>query len=59
MLYVTDISFGEPTYKFEHLSCFLPGLLALGVHTLELSPRDLERHSWAAEGLGTSLPMQM
>lgn len=23
-----------PTHKFEHLSCFLPGLIALGVHTL-------------------------
>jgi mannosyl-oligosaccharide alpha-1,2-mannosidase len=26
----------KPTYLFEHLSCFLPGLLALGAHTLPL-----------------------
>lgn len=25
-----------PTHKLEHLSCFLPGLLALGAHTLPL-----------------------
>lgn len=25
-----------PTHTFEHLSCFLPGLLALGAHTLPL-----------------------
>ena len=27
----------KPTYLFEHLSCFLPGLLALGAHTLPLN----------------------
>jgi mannosyl-oligosaccharide alpha-1,2-mannosidase len=35
----------------EHLSCFLPGLLALGAHTLKLSTTEKERHMWAAEGL--------
>lgn len=66
MLYVTDVQMhkvltGEtvtvtshPSGSFEHLSCFLPGLLALGVHTLDLSPSDKELHSWAAEGLGYS-----
>ena len=36
MLYVTDLSMGHgaPSGVFEHLSCFLPGLLALGVHLL-------------------------
>jgi hypothetical protein len=29
-----------PTHTFEHLSCFLPGLLALGVHTLPLDRLD-------------------
>lgn len=51
LLYVTDLSFGNPTHVFEHLSCFLPGLLALGAHTLQLSPKDKELHQWAAEGL--------
>lgn len=53
LLYVTDTEGGLPTYKFEHLSCFLPGLLALGVHTLtdRLTPRERELHGWAAHGL--------
>lgn len=67
-LYVTDISAksGEPTRRFEHLSCFLPGLFALGVDQLPASafipysetvnpdgtPSELERHQWAAVGLG-------
>ncbi|KAG6869223.1 hypothetical protein C0993_009086 [Termitomyces sp. T159_Od127] len=42
LLYVTDETVDRrggksyPTHTFEHLSCFLPGLLALGVHTLPL-----------------------
>ncbi|KAJ8508001.1 hypothetical protein ONZ45_g9682 [Pleurotus djamor] len=28
---------GRPSHVFEHLSCFLPGLLALGAHTLPLN----------------------
>ena len=42
LLYVTDTftsTFEEnpnPSHSFEHLSCFLPGLLALGAHTLKL-----------------------
>ncbi|KAG6814916.1 hypothetical protein H0H93_011658 [Arthromyces matolae] len=38
----------------EHLACFLPGLLALGAHTIPegyLSPENRQRHKWAAEGL--------
>jgi Glycosyl hydrolase family 47 len=57
LLYVTDVSSG-PTYypsrTFEHLSCFLPGLFALGVHSLPesvLNGTDRELHAWAAEGL--------
>lgn len=35
LLYVTDaFPRTRPSHKFEHLSCFLPGLLALGAHTL-------------------------
>jgi mannosyl-oligosaccharide alpha-1,2-mannosidase len=52
LLFVTDTNGGKPSYTFEHLSCFLPGLLALGVHSIpDLSPREKELHSWAAEGL--------
>ncbi|KAI0793718.1 seven-hairpin glycosidase [Fomes fomentarius] len=51
LLYVTDMHGSSPTHTFEHLSCFLPGLLALGAHTLPLSPRDRQLHQWAAQGL--------
>ncbi|EJD07326.1 seven-hairpin glycosidase [Fomitiporia mediterranea MF3/22] len=69
-LYVTDITAtsGYPSRKFEHLSCFLPGLLALGANQLPAhvfapfsefaeegrTPSELERHIWAAKGLGIS-----
>ena len=38
MLYVTNLQVrhGSPTGVLEHLSCFLPGLLALGAHLLPL-----------------------
>ncbi|EIW79066.1 glycoside hydrolase family 47 protein [Coniophora puteana RWD-64-598 SS2] len=50
---------GAPTHRLEHLSCFLPGLLALGVQTLgsagggegALSAYEEEMHMWAAKGL--------
>lgn len=53
LLYVTDTSGKDvtPSHTFEHLSCFLPGLLALGAHTLPLSDADRELHLWAAQGL--------
>ncbi|KAJ7708869.1 glycoside hydrolase [Mycena rosella] len=54
LLYVTDANSGVPTFKFEHLSCFLPGMLALGVHTLDLPPHTKELHAWAAEGIATT-----
>ncbi|KAJ6485633.1 glycoside hydrolase [Mycena sanguinolenta] len=54
LLYVTDVSNGNPSFKFEHLSCFLPGLLALGVHTLDLPSSKRELHLWAAEGIATT-----
>ncbi|KAG5223216.1 glycoside hydrolase family protein [Salix suchowensis] len=46
-LYVTDTSRGTPTHNLEHLACFLPGLLALGAHTL---PRPRRRPESAGEG---------
>ncbi|KAJ7464483.1 glycoside hydrolase family 47 protein [Mycena latifolia] len=57
LLYVTDTSTatfehaGRPTHKMEHLSCFLPGLLALGVHTLPLDDLGLDLRALGA-GLG-------
>jgi len=58
---VTDIDTSHnphtPSRVFEHLSCFLPGLLTIGAHTLPesaLSPRDKQVHLWAAEGLANT-----
>jgi mannosyl-oligosaccharide alpha-1,2-mannosidase len=51
---VTDSDAGRKSGKLEHLSCFLPGLLALGVHTLPedvLPVHERQRHLWVAEGL--------
>jgi len=66
LLYVTDIGrpspFSKeqklvPSHKFEHLACFLPGLLALGANSLwedEASIQERERWKWAAEGIAWS-----
>ncbi|KLO14156.1 seven-hairpin glycosidase [Schizopora paradoxa] len=48
-----------PSRKFEHLSCFLPGLLALGAHTLRSEAdstmkAELDLHMLAARGLARS-----
>ena len=67
-VYVTDVSArtGNPSRRFEHLSCFLPGLLALGAARIPQAdfipfseyvepgglPSEYERHLWAATGLG-------
>lgn len=58
LLYVTD-TFGPahaPLHRLDHLSCFFPGLLALGVTTLHPSAfpahSNREMHLWAAVGLG-------
>ena len=53
LLYVTKsriFSSGHiiPEHNFEHLSCFLPGLLALGAAMLPDVPQT---HMWAARGL--------
>lgn len=66
-VYVTDVSAksGMPSRRFEHLSCFLPGLLALGAARIPpkdfapfseiaepgMPPSEYERHVWAAAGL--------
>lgn len=60
LLYVTDTNSGIPTHKLEHLSCFLPGLLALGILSLPTSSttgsssftkKERQLHIWAAQGL--------
>ncbi|KAE9399903.1 glycoside hydrolase family 47 protein [Gymnopus androsaceus JB14] len=56
LLYVTDTVLSteehraRPSHIFEHLSCFLPGLLALGAHTLPLD--DLASLGINLEDLG-------
>jgi len=58
MLVVTDLTNGYASGKFEHLSCFLPGLFALGAELLTeaegMTPKMKQKHMWAAEGLGKS-----
>ena len=51
LLFVTDISGTQPSWLFEHLSCFLPGVFALGAISLPLSASDKQLHLWMAEGL--------
>ena len=51
LLYVTDATDDRPSHMFEHLSCFLPGLLALGASSLPLPEADQQLHMWAARGL--------
>jgi hypothetical protein len=48
LLYVTDANRGKPSGTFEHLSCFLGGLFALGAANIPNAPPT---HRWAAEGL--------
>jgi len=54
LLYAGDIVRGSLDHRLEHLSCYLPGILALGAYTLpdaELPPKQKEIHRWAAHGL--------
>lgn len=54
LLFATDIDGpgkGQPSYVYEHLSCFLPGLFALGAHSLDLQPEERQLHLWIADGL--------
>jgi len=51
LLYVVDAIY---RHRLEQLSCYLPGILALGASTLsdtELPPKQKEIHRWAAHGL--------
>lgn len=56
LLYVTDATVNangdlNPSHTFEHLTCFLPGVLALGAATIPDVPRT---HLWAAQGLANT-----
>ncbi|KAF5309751.1 hypothetical protein D9611_013618 [Ephemerocybe angulata] len=53
LLFVTDItgSSESPANQMEHLSCYLPGVIALGAHSLDLPAAVKQKHKWAAEGL--------
>ncbi|KAF6752065.1 mannosyl-oligosaccharide 1,2-alpha-mannosidase [Ephemerocybe angulata] len=53
LLFVTDItgSSESPANQMEHLSCYLPGVIALGAHSLDLPAAVKQKHEWAAEGL--------
>ncbi|KAF4610263.1 hypothetical protein D9613_010302 [Agrocybe pediades] len=56
LMYVGDMDHGSMVHRLEHLSCYLPGVLALGAHVLPRNdpsfPDDVrELHQWAAHGL--------
>lgn len=59
LLYVTNTLNDVPSRKLEHLSCFFPGLLALGAEFLDTndifaSKSDIQLHEWVAEGIAHS-----
>ncbi|TBU30488.1 seven-hairpin glycosidase [Dichomitus squalens] len=51
LLFVTDVSGNKfwPSRNFEHLSCFFPGLLALGAHMLPLNLSIIDVHKLSPE----------
>lgn len=62
LTYITDFRGAKANHRLEHLSCFFPGLLTLGIETLKtetsLSDSNMELpfimkdlHFLAAEGL--------
>ncbi|KAG8762038.1 hypothetical protein FRC15_008679, partial [Serendipita sp. 397] len=54
LMYITEVDGDSPRGNMQHLSCFFPGVLALGNYLLddsEISPSDRELFQWAAEGL--------
>ncbi|KIY68040.1 glycoside hydrolase family 47 protein [Cylindrobasidium torrendii FP15055 ss-10] len=51
-IYVTDISAPDkPSHTFEHLTCFVGGMLKLGAAQLDLPADKKQLHEWAATGL--------
>lgn len=53
-MYVTDRDSLMMIHRQEHLSCFLPAVLALGAFLLDLPPEVKEKHEWAAKGLAST-----
>ena len=51
LMYVGIMDGASISPVFEHLVCFLPGTLALGLTVLDLMPEDRQLHEWAAHGL--------
>ncbi|PPQ80066.1 hypothetical protein CVT25_001495 [Psilocybe cyanescens] len=51
LMYVGDLQHNVMVHRLEHLSCYLPGVLALGAATLDLTPDVRELHEMAAHGL--------
>ncbi|KDR73258.1 hypothetical protein GALMADRAFT_72667 [Galerina marginata CBS 339.88] len=51
LMYIGDLESGSMVHRLEHLSCYLPGVLAVGALTLDLAPDVKELHQWAAHGL--------
>lgn len=53
LLYVGDLDRGHLNHRLEHLSCYLPGVLAMGASLLgnHLTTEEKELHKWAAHGL--------
>lgn len=54
LLYITEVVEKRPQGTMQHLSCFFPGLLALGDYLLQDSdflPGEREKFRFAAEGL--------
>ncbi|KIM37603.1 glycoside hydrolase family 47 protein [Hebeloma cylindrosporum] len=54
IMYVGDLQNNVMVHRLEHLSCYLPGVLALGAFTLDLTPEEKELHQWAAHGLAST-----
>lgn len=54
LMYITDVIGGRPLHNMQHLSCFFPGLLALGNYLLPenvYQPGEKESFQFVAEGL--------
>ena len=52
-MYAGDIDNKKFIPRYQHLTCYLPGMLMLGVSVLhqDLTETEKEHHRWVAEGL--------
>ncbi|KJA15404.1 glycoside hydrolase family 47 protein [Hypholoma sublateritium FD-334 SS-4] len=53
LMYAGDIDNKKFIPRYQHLTCYLPGMLMLGVSVLQydLTETEKEHHKWVAEGL--------